>query len=166
MSSSHKDQDDSQEDEDAAAMAAAMGFSTFGSKPRPKKKQKVTHPSKSGEDVVKSGGNKIVLGERKPPTTSIPKKSEDGTNPQHPSVQETTEPILQPPQETIPENDPLGRLGDEGGGKRGERGERRDGFEGHTWQQWKSGIRNQHGDLAIFDWSFVEDPWAGLLSKG
>ncbi|KAL8925518.1 MAG: hypothetical protein Q9208_003409 [Pyrenodesmia sp. 3 TL-2023] len=48
-----------------ADMAASMGFSSFGAQPRPKK-QKISHPPTSSKNA--SGGNKMPLGKRKPPT--------------------------------------------------------------------------------------------------
>ncbi|KAL8804218.1 MAG: hypothetical protein Q9182_002672 [Xanthomendoza sp. 2 TL-2023] len=41
-----------------------------------------------------------------------------------------------------------------------------DGFEGHSWAEWKRGVRDERGDLVIFDGSFVEDPWVKLRGKG
>ncbi len=41
----------------------------------------------------------------------------------------------------------------------------KEGFEGHTWAEWKRGIRNERGDMAFYDASFVEDPWRNLRAK-
>lgn len=41
----------------------------------------------------------------------------------------------------------------------------KDGFEGHTWNEWRRGVRNEKGDMAYYDASFVEDPWKGLRGK-
>ena len=41
----------------------------------------------------------------------------------------------------------------------------KDGFEGHTWNEWRRGVRNEKGDMAFYDASFVEDPWRGLRAK-
>ncbi|KAL8914821.1 MAG: hypothetical protein Q9171_000657 [Xanthocarpia ochracea] len=41
----------------------------------------------------------------------------------------------------------------------------KEGFEGHTWSEWKRGIRNERGDMAFYDASFVEDPWRNLRAK-
>ncbi len=41
----------------------------------------------------------------------------------------------------------------------------KDGFEGHTWNEWRRGVRNEKGDMAFYDASFVEDPWRGLRGK-
>lgn len=37
-----------------------------------------------------------------------------------------------------------------------------EGFEGYTWAEWRAGVRDQRGDLAVFDWSFLEDAWRGF----
>ncbi|KAL8982582.1 MAG: hypothetical protein Q9205_002951 [Flavoplaca limonia] len=41
----------------------------------------------------------------------------------------------------------------------------KDGFEGHTWNEWRRGVRDEKGDMAFYDASFVEDPWRGLRRK-
>ncbi|KAL8847659.1 MAG: hypothetical protein Q9221_007301 [Calogaya cf. arnoldii] len=43
--------------------------------------------------------------------------------------------------------------------------EAKDGFEGHTWNEWRKGVRDERGDTAFYDASFVEDPWRGLKAK-
>ncbi|KAL8674463.1 MAG: hypothetical protein Q9168_001128 [Polycauliona sp. 1 TL-2023] len=43
--------------------------------------------------------------------------------------------------------------------------EAQDGFEGHTWNEWRKGVRNERGDMAFYDATFVEDPWRGLKAK-
>ncbi|KAI4282914.1 MAG: hypothetical protein L6R38_002579 [Xanthoria sp. 2 TBL-2021] len=42
----------------------------------------------------------------------------------------------------------------------------KDGFEGHTWNEWRKGVRDERGDMAFYDASFVEDPWRGLKTRG
>lgn len=42
----------------------------------------------------------------------------------------------------------------------------KDGFEGHTWNEWRKGVRDERGDMAFYDASFVEDPWRGLRTRG
>ncbi|KAL9002521.1 MAG: hypothetical protein Q9188_004544 [Gyalolechia gomerana] len=63
--------------------------------------------------------------------------------------------------------------GMEGSGARGMEGRavlgrvlRGDGFQGHSWKEWRDGVRDERGDVAFFDASFVEDPWRGLGSEG
>lgn len=46
----------------------------------------------------------------------------------------------------------------EGGGKRGD-GE-------WDWRALRTGVRDQRGDVAFYDASFVEDPWRGLRGEG
>jgi hypothetical protein len=33
------------------------------------------------------------------------------------------------------------------------------------WAALRRGVRNARGDMVYFDWSFLEDPWAGLEAK-
>ncbi|KAL8783518.1 MAG: hypothetical protein Q9213_004564 [Squamulea squamosa] len=41
----------------------------------------------------------------------------------------------------------------------------KDGFGGHTWNEWRKGVRNERGDMAFYDASFVENPWMNLGAK-
>ncbi|KAI4173541.1 MAG: hypothetical protein LQ343_002879 [Gyalolechia ehrenbergii] len=63
--------------------------------------------------------------------------------------------------------------GMEGSGARGMEGRavlgrvlRGAGFQGHSWKEWREGVKDERGDVAFFDASFVEDPWRGLGSEG
>ncbi|KAI4185300.1 MAG: hypothetical protein L6R41_004214 [Letrouitia leprolyta] len=38
-------------------------------------------------------------------------------------------------------------------------------FQGHSWKEWRQGVRDERGDMAYFDSSFVEDPWRRLRGK-
>ncbi len=39
----------------------------------------------------------------------------------------------------------------------------RAGKEAHDWRALRKGVRDENGDVAYYDGSFVEDPWRGLV---
>lgn len=52
----------------------------------------------------------------------------------------------------------------EGRGRRLEAGKRADGE--WDWQALRRGVRDERGDMAFYEASFVEDPWRGLRGDG
>ncbi|KAL8728951.1 MAG: hypothetical protein Q9166_005046 [cf. Caloplaca sp. 2 TL-2023] len=183
--------------DDEDDMAAAMGFSSFGTQPRayPAKRKKTTH--NVGGESSATGGNTLPLGISKPrqrrdevdregveereglegandagtvrpmkvagmdsdskaqgatvPSTAEPDVRNDHLIEQRQSelLRRLNEDIWGQPARDVP---PMETTVDNGKG----------GFERHSWAEWKKGVRDERGDLAIYDRSFVEDPWARL----
>ena len=190
-------------------MTAAMGFSTFGTKPstHPAKRKKYTHDTEGGDSAT--GGNMLPLGVPRVRSTMEWMESKEGSGQgegiskeigaklddketlnrddentkdeddetsillkrqaellrringsQNLSSESTTNPTfsagIQPTDTITPQRKehtvhPLLTA--------------KDGFEGHTWNEWRRGVRNEKGDMAFYDASFVEDPWRGLRAK-
>lgn len=159
-------------DTETADMAAMMGFSSFGAKPNPpSKKRKLDQlaASRTGAESG-SGSNSMPLGQPRGQKREADgalggfNKQQGGGFEDH--VQST---------ETAGTLDPGkgGKAGDamEGAGAMstsatgslaGPRaGKLQDNYD---WQSLKRGIRNERGDVAYYDASFVEDPWKHLTA--
>ena len=151
---------------DETDVAAAMGFGSFGAKPHLAKKRKTAGSEKTG-----SGSNSLPLG--------MTRERDESQIAQSSAVEEG--------QQMQRDSQEIARQGD-GSEKAPQPGTLGTGLDNrhhmsvgsniHTvysqagqlpngqwdWQALRRGVRNEHGDMAYYDASFVEDPWA-LLRK-
>ncbi|KAG7004801.1 hypothetical protein G7Y79_00023g053850 [Physcia stellaris] len=163
------------EDPAEADMASMMGFSNFGSKPKPKskkRKREMAQLAASGPGAESGSGSNIM------PLGHPRRKPEEGRNGAAWSE--------------MKEGAVLGSEGamDHGSRKQGqlsgrledavhdpplaEQREPSPSIKGsspiaggsdqtrYDWYALRKGVRDQNGDVAYYDVSFVEDPWKGL----
>ena len=157
---------------DSTDMAAMMGFSTFGSKPKPpSKKRKLDHvaASEAGTELG-SGSNSMPLGKPRgqsqvtgsePRQSDAQDKKEGGTDfhstpllgEERLSVEHTNGDVKKPDHS---QQLPTGGMDHEAkvqvGIRQGE----------YDWSALRRGIKDEKGDMAYYDASFVEDPWKHL----
>lgn len=163
-----------------AALAATMGFSAFGSQQPQRKKRKTAASGGNSTPLGDTAGKRMMVsrgagmavkgameeeGEEgkvvdtaggKEDVTFLDRDADVGSEAtdnaaarRRISCSTTTTPI---PTYGSPRDDR---------NKGEERSEK--GFAGHTWAEWRRGVRDPRtGDVAFFDWSFVEDPWVGV----
>lgn len=153
-------------------VAAAMGFGSFGAKPHLRKKRKTEPSSEQG-----SGSNCLPIGLRKERDTS---RAEDTQ-----SISSLRDPVthamgevppgsprmseVAPGHMTLPKRPPSPEHVHQGVKSVGSNVEREPGklADGQwDWNALRKGVRDEHGDTAYYDASFVEDPWAALRGKG
>ena len=153
-------------------VAAAMGFDSFGAKPHLAKKRKT-----QDKDSKDSGSNSLPLESR---LDRSEKETQHTLNSQQVSEELQS---LDGQQDLgypkFPGTKVLGRgeIVDERVGRpyvhhmesayQGTYSQQGKLPNGHwDWQALRRGIRNERGDTAFYDASFVEDPWAVLKKKG
>lgn len=131
------------------AIAAAMGFSGFGTAPN--KKRKYNNDGFVDPSIAKgpqgTSANNLPIGERKvtKAVEGVASSSAAAAAPETQGVPIRSEPSHQQAQASAAhETGPDGRP---------------------TLQALRNGVRNERGDLAIFLPSFIEDPWAGLKAQ-
>ncbi|KAL8696963.1 MAG: hypothetical protein Q9201_007390 [Fulgogasparrea decipioides] len=150
--------------DDARDIAQAMGFSSFGAQPRPKaKRRKMGHETVAGGsagDTIpfgkRDGGAKLAEAARRGNGGRMVAVETTSTEGGERGLDDAEAGMEDIPGASLPSRQ-------QRGGPEARSGDRsQSGFENHTWAEWKSGVRDEKGDLAFFDWSFVEDPWEGL----
>ena len=153
-------------------VAAAMGFGSFGAKPHLKKKRKTEPSSEQG-----SGSNSLPIELRKERDTSRAEEMHSISSlgdpithamgempPGSPRMSEVA-----PGHMTLPKRPPSPEHGHEDVKGVGSNIEREPGklTNGQwDWTALRKGVRDEHGDTAYYNASFVEDPWAALGGKG
>lgn len=136
---------DSDDFEIDPAIAAAMGFSNFGSASNKKRKFN-DNDGFVDPDIAKGGpqgtsANNLPIGERKPTVRAAESvATSSSSTSQVPFRTEQPKQMESMAHETDSDGKP-------------------------TLQALKNGIRNEKGDLAIFLPSFIEDPWKGLKAQ-
>lgn len=163
------------EDTAEADMASMMGFSNFGSKPKPtskKRKREMAQLAASGPGAESgSGSNTMPLGKprRKPVEgENVAEASEgkegavlgsEGTMDQGSHKQwqlsgQLEDAVHDPPlaEQREPSPSTKGYSPIAGGSDQTR----------YDWYALRKGVRDQNGDVAYYDVSFVEDPWKGL----
>lgn len=152
-------------------ISAAMGFGSFGAKPHLKKKRKTEPSAECG-----SGSNSLPIGLRKEKdrnrSDTAQSKSISGDSVTHPvgQVSDGNPHISEvvPGQMALPKrpHSPHHVYPDVkgvGSNVEGEPGKLPNGQ--WDWNALRKGVRDEHGDTAYYDASFVEDPWAALKGK-
>ena len=153
-------------------VAAAMGFGSFGAKPHLNKKRKIEPSSIAG-----GCSNSLSLGLRKDGNASdadqllsqayktIPghRPQQDTSIGQYSSKAAVCQSSLSETAQSMPGlvNQNVGGI-DQARGR--EAGKLPNGQ--WDWNALRRGVRDEHGDTAYYNASFVEDPWAALKSKG
>lgn len=169
-------------DTESAAVAAMMGFSSFGAKSNPlSKKRKLDEVATSGSSVASSRGvNTMPLGKPKAPigergVVDATQMGGGGEEEEEAEQEEDNEAEHHEVDSGVAKADP-GKT-DVGEGHVHEQrvhlttnpgsvhraaaaaGGQPDAYH---WQALRKGIRNEIGDIAYYDASFVEDPWKHL----
>ena len=163
------------EDPAEADMASMMGFSNFGTKPKPtskKRKREMAQLAASGPGAESgSGSNTMPLGKpRRKPVESdngaegSEKKEraglgsegtmDQGSHKQWQVTGQLEDAVRDPPlaEQKEPSPSTKGHSPVAGGSDQAR----------YDWYALRKGVRDQNGDLAYYDVSFVEDPWKGL----
>ena len=153
-------------------VAAAMGFGSFGAEPHLKKKRKTEPSSEQG-----SGSNSLPIGLRKERDTKRIEETQsqpvlgDSVNHatgQGPNVSHHISDVA-PGHMALPKRPPSPEHVYQGVKGVGSNVEREPGKLANgqwDWNALRKGVRDEHGDTAYYDASFVEDPWAALRGKG
>ena len=161
---------------DDPALLAQMGFAAFGTQPpdraRPAaKKRRPNPPHASPASASATSANRQPLGARRAPAdTSVAPAAgaaHPTSGPPAPTVPAPDDP---PPaaEARAADGTALG-AGQEPRDVAGDgelRPVRREDRGAAEWAALRKGVRDEQGDVAYFDWSFVEDPWEGLGSGG
>lgn len=159
-------------DTETADMAAMMGFSSFGAKPNPpskKRKLEQLAATRTGAESG-SGSNSMPLGQprgqKKEAVGGL-----GGFNKQHGGGREGHVQSVESVKNVESGKGPKAGGAVEGpgttststlGSSLGLPAGKLQGF--YNWQSLKMGIRNERGDVAYYDASFVEDPWRHLTA--
>ena len=159
-------------DTESADMTVTMGFSSFGSKLNPPSKKRKLNASLSGAGSG-SGNNSMPLGKPRAQKTIAAGKLEEfhaqdrerqGTNVDvaneageerlisSEDIVGAVEGIGHSQQFTM--DPPMRSVGLGTGG----------GQANYDWSALKKGVKDERGDVAYYDASFVEDPWKRLKS--
>ena len=159
-----------------ADMAQMMGFSNFGSKPKPqskKRKRELAQLATSGPGAESgSGSNTMPLGNpRRKHTAALDSSSKDmernminlkeedsGSGGPNRSLQAPNTNVSHISQPTLP--DSARPLPHGTGRKPSGSGEQQ---SQHDWHALRKGVRDRRGDIAYYQPSFVEDPWKDLV---
>ncbi|KAL8825903.1 MAG: hypothetical protein Q9191_004127 [Dirinaria sp. TL-2023a] len=168
----------SDRDMESAAVAAMMGFSSFGSKPNPlSKKRKLHEVATTGSSVASSRGvNTMPLGKPKAPVGEqgavdvIPMGRGEEAEQEEENGAEQRE-VDSGVAKAVPGKTVVGdghvdeqrvnltmntgsthKAAAAAGGRP----------DAYNWQAPRKGVRNEIGDIAYYDASFVEDPWKHL----
>lgn len=157
-------------DTEATDMAAMMGFSSFGAKPNPpskKRKLEQTAASKTGAGSG-SGSNTMPLGKPR----GQKKDADRGSQASGQQDMGRDEGYAQASETGEGEERVQGAKGDGGAahggdelmsGGNGHSGLLESGAEGRpNWNVLRRGVKDERGDMAYYDASFVEDPWKHL----
>ncbi len=158
-------------DTETADMAAMMGFSSFGAKPNPpskKRKLEQLAATRTGAESG-SGSNSMPLGQPR----GQKKEATDGLggfNKQHGRGREGhVQPVESIKKVESGKGEKAGGAKDAGASSTNTVGSS-DGLPAgalqgnYDWQSLKRGVRNERGDVAYYDASFVEDPWKHLTA--
>jgi hypothetical protein len=143
------------------ALAAAMGFSSFGAAPN--KRRKVAN---DGDGYIDPDISKSASTSSKPPGT--------GANSVMPGARRPA-PVKQVPTNTMPRPVPAALLGAEAGGAQTHVSQTHvsqastnavatgsTGSDSPSLEALRHGVRNAQGDMVFFKHSFLEDPWKDL----
>ena len=157
-----------------ADMAQMMGFSSFGSKPNPqskKRKREIAQLAASGPGAESgSGSNTMPLG--KPRRKPVDVKDEEAGNYEQSNVTGETvrfsdehQQILgdQVPEEAVPDRDWRKESAKPSASQNAFA--QSTGGRGQAQQDLyalRKGVRDQRGDVAYYNPSFIEDPWKDL----
>lgn len=161
-------------DTETADMAAMMGFSSFGAKPNPPSKKRKLEQSAASRTGAESGSgsNSMPLGTPRGQkaaggvSAGLDNQLEEGNH-------EHIEPLAAPREGNAREHE-------EGRGIIGETGAREQALSGilkhhagpaaginqpqYDWNVLRRGVKNDRGDVAYYDASFIEDPWKHLTT--
>ena len=163
--------EDDAEDKVEFDVAAAMGFGSFGSKPHLAKRRKTNATDNTG-----SGSNSEPLGMRPVKeaimeTAKLPSTQPElntivslnySAEPQDPARPLETKAVSQEDDTQTPLYQHPG-TGSHSQASRNSAGKLPNGE--WDWQALRRGVRDEQGDIAYYDASFVEDPWAALDNK-
>ena len=153
-------------------VASAMGFGSFGSKPHLTKKRKMNTTDNTG-----SGSNSLPLGMRPLKETVV--NTTQASETQHESEAKVPgegpaerQDLAKPPETTgvVPQNHSqvllhqYQSIASNNQASRSSSGKLPNGE--WDWQALRKGVRDERGDMAYYDASFVEDPWAALEREG
>lgn len=157
-------------DTESAAVDAMMGFSSFGAKPNPlSKKRKLDEVATAGSSVASSSGvNTMPLGKPRAPIgehgavdaaqmrEGEAKQHEDDSGVANADPEETIvgKGYVHEQRVNVTTTSPssVQRATAAAGGQR----------NAYNWHALRRGVRNEMGDVAYYDASFVEDPWEHL----
>ena len=163
------------EEHAAADMAQMMGFSSFSSKSKPlskKRKRELAQLAVSGPGIESgSGSNTMPLGKprRKPVEVEdvAPGNREPGENTLNRdavtnqrsigSEKDTAQYGNVAPPSVLENQAKPSSFSNESRPSAGE-----DGYSQYDWHALRKGVRDERGDVAYYDTSFVEDPWKKL----
>lgn len=159
-------------DTETADVAALMGFSSFGAKPNPpSKKRKLDQLAASRTGAQSgSGSNSMPLGQPRGQTREADgglgdfNKQQGGAFEDHVQSVETAGTLEI--RKGKKAGDPMEGAGAMPTSAMGSLAGLRAGKlqDNYDWQSLKRGIRNERGDVAYYDASFVEDPWRHLTA--
>ena len=160
------------EDSPEENVAAAMGFGSFGAKPHLKKKRK-TEPSREQG----SGSNSLPVGLRKETITSRAEEPQSTSSLGDPPMHAMAEvppgsprmSVLASSHLSLPKRPPSPEHVHEGVKGVALQVETEPGKLANgqwDWNALRKGVRDERGDTAYYNASFVEDPWAALKAKG
>ncbi|KAL9126980.1 MAG: hypothetical protein Q9217_004062 [Psora testacea] len=157
----------------AMDVASAMGFTSFGTNPHLAKKRKMGDSDREGggrdsvplsprpDKVASQAQSKPVLQQG----SAMPQSLEDRQRREHIENREIEQSDRSKPFDFHAPQQP-GHLS---GGSNYQAGPSQQGRMPNgewDWQALRRGVRNERGDTAFYDVSFVEDPWAGLKKEG
>ena len=163
------------EDPAAADMAQMMGFSNFSSKAKPlskKRKRELAQLAASGPSMESgSGSNTMPLG--KPRRKPVEGEGVARGNREPGENKLNTEAVTN--ERSIGSEKDMGQYGDVAPplvlGDQSRPSSFRnephpsaseDGYSHYDWHALRKGVRDERGDVAYYDTSFVEDPWKNL----
>ena len=164
------------EDSTAADMAQMMGFSSFNSKSKPlskKRKRELAQLAVSGPGMESgSGSNTMPLGKpRRKPVEGEHEVARGNTEPGENTLNMeavTTEMSIGSEKDMRQHGNfaPPSVLGDQAKpssfGNEPHLSAGEDGYPRYDWHALRKGVRDERGDVAYYDASFVEDPWKNL----
>ena len=156
-------------------MAQMMGFSSFSSKSKPlskKRKRELAQLAASGPGMESgSGSNTMPLGKprRKPVEVKGVARGNGGSEENDINMEAATN------ERSIGSEKDMGQygnvappsvLGDQAKpssfSNEPHRFTDEDGYSQYDWHALRKGVRDERGDVAYYDTSFVEDPWKNL----
>ena len=159
---------------DDPALLAQMGFAAFGTPPRdragPAAKKRRPNPARaelSGANATSA--NRQPLGARGAPADArvVPNDGRTGAATAPPPADASPDVAMADDADATADAS-LGTHAEprNGAGEGALRPVRVEDRSAAEWAALRSGVRDEHGDVAYFDWSFVEDPWAGPGGRG
>ena len=160
-----------------ADMAQMMGFSNFGSKPKPqskKRKRELAQLATSGPGADSgSGSNAMPLGNPRRKHDTGPDSSTKGRGRDTVDMKDEGSGNVRPNWSMQVPNTDAGQLFSQATLRESARpvlhsNERISSGSGeqksqHDWHALRKGVRDSRGDVAYYDPSFVEDPWKDLV---